>query len=92
VRPQPAPVVEVTVHEAADGWVADVTIEARDRTRHTVRVSRAEHARYGGDVEGLVRRCVAFLLRREPNTAILADFDISTVERFFPDFPDEMAR
>ena len=92
MRSQHAPTVEVTVHEAADGWVSDVTIQARDPTRHTVRVSRAEHERYGGDVEALVRRCVAFLLRREPNTAILADFDLSTVERFFPDFPDEMAR
>ena len=92
MRSQHARIVDVTVHEAADGWVADVTIEAREGTRHTVRVSRAEHERYGGEVEDLVRRCVAFLLRREPNTAILADFDISTVERFFPDFPDEMAR
>ena len=88
----PAPIVSVTVHEVADGHVAEVTIEARDRTRHRVRVSREERERFGGDVEGLVRRTVAFLLRREPNTEIINEFDLSTVERYFPDFPDEMAR
>lgn len=57
-------------------------------TTHCVRVSRAERERYGEeDVAKLVRRSFEFLLAREPNTSILREFDLSTIERYFPDYP-----
>jgi hypothetical protein len=58
-----------------------------------VRVSRAERERYGGgDVAGLVRRSFEFLLAREPSSSILREFDLSTIERYFPEYPREFGR
>ena len=83
--------VDVTVEEQRDGWTADVRVTDRTTTRHRVAVTRAEHARFGGgDVADLVRRSFAFLLEREANTAILREFDLSTIERYFPDYRDAM--
>lgn len=65
----------------------------RATTTHRVRVSRAERERYGGgDVTDLVARSFEFLLAREPNTSILREFDLSAIERYFPDYPSEIAR
>lgn len=87
------PHLEVKVRSTDTGWTADVTIAATPVTRHTVRLSRAEYERYGrGDVEDLVRRTFAFLLAREPNTSILPDFTLSTVEHYFPEFARELRR
>ena len=78
---------------AGDGHVADVTVRERTATTHRVRVSRAERERYGGgDVADLVRRSFEFLLAREPNTSILREFDLSTIERYFPEYPAEIRR
>jgi len=33
-----------------------------------------------------------FLLEREPNTSILKDFDVSVINRYFPEFEAEMAK
>jgi len=80
-------IVDVTVREDAGGWIADVTVRGERATTHRVRVSRDEHARYGdGDVSDLVRRSFAFLLAREPNTSILREFSLGTIEQYFPDY------
>jgi len=85
--------VDVTVTEASGGWTADVRVADRATTTHRVGVTRAEHARFGGgDVRDLVRRSFDFLLAREPNTSILREFSLSTIERYFSDYPEAMAR
>ena len=87
--------VDVTVREDADadGWIADVTVRARTTTTHRVRVSRAEHARYGGgDVADLVRRSFAFLLSRESNTHVLRAFSLGEIERYFPEYGAHIRR
>jgi hypothetical protein len=77
----------VRVAQSQGGWVADVTVNERSATRHRVSVSAAERERYGGgDVADLVRRSFEFLLAREPNTSILREFDLATIERYFPDY------
>ena len=86
-------IVAVSVRESGDGHAAEVTVNDRETTTHRVRVSRAERERYGGgDVADLVRRSFEFLLAREPNTSILREFDLSTIERYFPEYPREIAR
>ena len=58
-----------------------------------MRVSRADRERYGGgDVADLVRRSFEFLLAREPNTEILGEFDLSTIERYFSDYREAISR
>lgn len=85
--------IEIAGGENRDGWLARVTVTDRTRTTHVVRVSRAELERYGGgDVDELVRRSFEFLLDREPNTSILRDFDLGTIERYFLEYAAEMKR
>ena len=85
--------VDVTVTDETGGWTADVRVANGTTTRHRVRVTSAEHARFGGgDVRDLVRRSFDFLLSREPNTSILQEFSLSTIEQYFPDYRDAMTR
>ena len=83
----PARRIEIECTESQGGWVAHVTVTAPKRTSHLVRISRADHERYGGgDVKELVRRSFEFLLDRESNTQVLREFDLSTIERYFPEY------
>ena len=85
--------IAVSVRESGDGWLAEVTVRDPATTTHRVRVSKAERERYGtGDVAELVRRSFEFLLAREPNSSILREFDLSTIERYFPEYAREIAR
>jgi hypothetical protein len=62
---------------------------AAHTTVHRVRAAPlyvAKLARRGESAEGLIGRAFEFLLAREPNTSILAEFDLSTINRYFPDF------
>jgi len=83
----PARRIEIALAESPQGWVAHVTVTVATRTSHTVRVSHAEHERFGGgDVKSLVRRSFEFLLDRESNSSILREFDLGTIERYFPEY------
>ncbi|MBV8194641.1 MAG: hypothetical protein JOY80_03855 [Candidatus Dormibacteraeota bacterium] len=42
-------------------------------------------------VETLVSESFRFLLEREPVTSILESFDLSVIERYFPEYRHEMA-
>ena len=81
------------MRESGDGHIAEVTVNDRAKTTHLVRVSRAERERFGGgDVAELVKRSFEFLLAREANTSILREFDLSTIERYFPEYSREIRR
>ncbi len=88
--------VRVQAEPDARGWVCQVDVDhAGEHTRHTVKVSGAELARWGrGDqqrnVEDLVERSFEFLLLREPPSSILRSFDLSTIQRYFPDYDREI--
>jgi hypothetical protein len=79
------------------GWACEVRLSDAGRVvgRHDVRVSRAELASLApGAPEPveLVRRSFEFLLERESPASILRSFDLSTIARYFPDYPMEIAR
>ena len=84
----------VTVHASpsGDGWSCTVTVDhGGAQTVHAVKVSRSDAERWGGgsrreDVESLVARSFDFLLEREPQSAILASFDLSAIQRYFPEY------
>ncbi|TME87935.1 MAG: hypothetical protein E6I44_08275 [Chloroflexi bacterium] len=85
--------IDISYSESGHGWVARVTTTAPRKTSHVVRVSRAELERYGGgDVHELLRRSFEFLLDREANTSILPEFDLGTIERYFPEYRAAMKR
>jgi hypothetical protein len=84
--------IDVQVRKEGVAYIADVTVKDRAITAHRVRVSLAELDKYGGkeDVAGLVRRSFDFLLERESNTSIMREFSLSTIERYFPEYPKEI--
>ena len=44
------------------------------------------------DLERVVRESFRFLLERERATSILAQFSLSDISRYFPEYPSELAR
>lgn len=42
--------------------------------------------------ERLVRESMAFLLEREPASAILDEFELPLIARYFPEYPQELQR
>jgi hypothetical protein len=85
--------IDVRVRAEGDGHLAEVTVRDQTTTTHRVRVSRAEREKYADDDVGdLVRRSFEFLLGREANTSILREFDLSVIERYFPEYAKEIRR
>ncbi len=85
--------ITVTARADPPGWSCDVAVEdARGRSRHVVRVSPQELERYGGgrSVTELVEASFRFLLEREPPGAILASFQLSQIEDYFPEYPERI--
>jgi hypothetical protein len=87
-------VAEIRVSQRADGEFEVVVVEKDGRTTHRVRVSRRERELYGAGTEpaALVEESFRFLLEREPKESILGSFDLSVIERYFPEYPDEIRR
>jgi hypothetical protein len=92
--------VSVDVACAGDrlpGWRCEVRVgrEEGGPSEHEVAVSPAELASFdpdGGDPDRLVAASFAFLLEREAPSSILRSFDLSVIERFFPEYPREIRR
>lgn len=90
--------VGVHAEPIGDAWRCQVEIDhAGQRTRHAVTVKRADLERWGDgldrvNVEALVARSFDFLLDHEPPDAILASFDLSVIESYFPDFATAIER
>ena len=88
--------VAVSVERRGEGWVGEVDVrQAGGSTHHTVTVSRSDLARWGrgesdGDVEDLLRRSFAFLLERETATSILRRFELSVIQRYFPEYDQQL--
>lgn len=76
------------------GWVCTVTVGGgTGETEHRVSVQRAYYERLtGGRVtpEVLVQESFKFLLEREPKEAILRQFDLPVIGRYFPEFEFEL--
>lgn len=74
-----------------------VRVEVRDGdavTVHDVTVDpdAAALGLTGVDDDTLVRASFAFLLEREPATAVLRRFALADIATYFPQWPDEMRR
>jgi hypothetical protein len=83
--------MSVDVHCAAEGDGYRCAIDVSDATgttHHVVRVSGNDFDRWrrGRSAEELVRDSFAFLLEREPKESILKEFDLSVIQRYFPDY------
>ena len=71
----------------------EVVVEGDTETTHRVRMSADYHKKLCGGTmtqEWVIVQSFKFLLEREPNTAILASFDLPDINRYFPEFETEM--
>ena len=79
-----------------EGWTFTVwVVEANGRTEHRVTVARADYERLAGLAvlpEMLVEKTFEFLLAREPKEAILRQFELTVVARYFPEYEMELKR
>lgn len=86
---------EVVVSGGADGSFSVEVATAGGLICYIVAVPPGYAARLGcpevADDE-LVRASFAFLLAREPATSILRRFSLEEIGRYFPDYPEAMAR
>ena len=81
--------VEVRCSPDGEGYRCEVSIsDPRSTSRHVVRVSAPDLKRWGRgrNVDDLVRDSFAFLLEREPKESILREFDLSVIQRYFPEY------
>jgi hypothetical protein len=84
--------VTVRAEAKGDDWLCEVHVDhAGQRTRHAVTVRRADLEQWAAgkkreDVESLVAKSFDFLLEREPPTSIFATFDLSVIQRYFPEY------
>jgi hypothetical protein len=77
-------------HSGGDEWT--VSVQSTVATHHKVRVTNADLERFseGGAAEELLQESFRFLLEREPNTSILASFDLPLIGRYFPEYEREI--
>ena len=79
-------------HSSGDEWV--VSVSSGVLTHHRVRVTQGDLARLGSGrpTEELLSESFRFLLEHEPNTSILAAFDLPIIGRYFPEYEPEIRR
>ncbi len=86
--------ISVESSETAEGWRFDVRVaDGGSESRHEVTLSRSDRDRIaaGADPAELVRESFEFLLEREPKESILRSFDLTVIERYFPEYEQAMA-
>jgi hypothetical protein len=85
--------IEVALVDAGDPLLFEARIVGERETRHRVALRRADFMRIapGRDETAFIRAVFAFLLDREPQEAILAQFDVTVVSVYFPEFESEIA-
>ena len=77
-------------HSGGDEWL--VTIKSAATTHHRVRLTKVELDRLGQGkpAEVLIEESFRFLLEREPNTSILASFNLLLIGQYFPEYEKEI--
>jgi hypothetical protein len=73
----------------------EVVVEAERESVHQVRLSFEYYKKLcGGSFthEWVIAQAFQFLLERTTNNEIFEDFDLSAINRYFPEFEDELIR
>lgn len=83
---------EIEISRRDGGSFRVAVAEGGSATTHEVTVDPADVARFGGGVptEALIEASFRFLLDREPKESILGRFDLSVIERYFPEYPGQI--
>jgi hypothetical protein len=86
---------EVRVTPMAPGEFGVELSEGHERTGHVVTLPEDFALDFGvpeAEPERIVRESFQFLLEREPPGAILREFSLSDITRYFPEYPEELRR
>jgi hypothetical protein len=86
---------EIVVTPMEQGAFGVQVTEGTTTTSHRVTVPEDlldDLALPADDGERLVHESFAFLLEREPATSILTEFPLTAIERYFPEYRDEIGR
>jgi hypothetical protein len=86
---------EVRVTPMAPGEFGVELTEGYEHTGHVVTIPEdfaLDLGLAGAEPERLVRESFQFLLEREPPGAILREFSLSDITRYFPEYPQELRR
>lgn len=89
------PPAKIDVEVESDGQFRVRVTEGSSASTHRVTVSTRDYDRIaGGKIsrQELVKRSFEFLLEREAQESILAEFDLSVIGRYFREYEDEMKR
>ncbi len=85
--------IDVTRIGSGDPLEFDVVIDdGAGRTQHRITMSQETYGRIsegGQRPENCIEAAFHFLLDREPKEAILEQFDITVISRYFPEFEKE---
>lgn len=75
-------------------FIVDVKCKSASTHMVTIPTSYAQKLLGGSntDVETLLECSFEFLLKREPNTSILRSFELSVIERYFPEYVTEIKK
>lgn len=71
----------------------EVTVtKGPSESHHEVTLASEDHERIAPDATGseLVEASFTFLLEREPKESILPSFDLTVINRYFPDYEDKI--
>ncbi|MGZ5291432.1 MAG: hypothetical protein ACXWXQ_03475 [Actinomycetota bacterium] len=86
---------DITVKPLGAGRFRVAVADGDSTSEHEITVPAADLERLGGgygSAEEFVRACFAFLLEREPKESILANFEVATIGRYFPEFEERIRR
>lgn len=82
----------IDIHQI-DDTTFEVSVAGDKKTRHRVTVMPSYYRQLtGGQVPAsvLVEKSFEFLLEREPNSAILSQFDLDLISDYFPEYEQEI--
>ena len=86
--------INVETRQRDENYVFKVTVrEGVSQTHHQVTLSEADYERLAGGAaspEELVEASFRFLLEREPKESILRSFDLTLINRYFPEYEREI--
>jgi hypothetical protein len=88
-RYRPGVAIDIDCTPEETGWRCLVVVSNGERTAHLVDVSEADLERMdpeASEPDRLVRASFEFLLEREPNTAILREFELPEIAGYFPEY------
>jgi hypothetical protein len=83
---------KISVQSAGSNKYRVTIDEGQTNSTHEVTVTPLELAKYGGQAtaERLVEASFEFLLERESKESILRSFNLSDIERYFPENPKQI--